>query len=124
MAFTGAHLFGHAHAANAAANNGLGNPPTIGSLGTLTPPIGAGVPLTANTVQGHMAMGNMDPTTMIPTFSRHGSLEQDARGATMNLDSMSSGHTPRRSPHPRSPRARSQPLVEMDDYEDLSLIHI
>ena len=36
----------------------------------------------------------------------------------MNLDSMSSGHTPRRSPHPRSPRARSQPLVEMDDYED------
>ena len=36
----------------------------------------------------------------------------------MNLDSMSSGNTTRRSPHPRSPRARSQPLVEMDDYED------
>ena len=72
MAFTGAH-FGHGNngnAANAAANNGLGNPPTIGSLGTLTPPIGAGVPFTANTVPGNMAMGNMGPTTMLPTFSR------------------------------------------------------
>ena len=73
MAFTGAH-FGHGNndnAANAAANSGLGNPPTIGTPGWLTPPVGAGVQFTANTVQGNMDMSNMPTTAMRSTISRH-----------------------------------------------------